>query len=116
MINVSNTESNGKDLWNALILHEQLLFYWKASEHFITYTSKGEFVRSWHVDDKVRYMAIVDMQILAFSYETNRDVGIFNMQTLQTEKKITFSENCYGLTYDGKQLYTVRETTIFCVY
>lgn len=55
------------------------------------------------------------MQRIAFSYATSRDVGIFNMQTLQTEKKITFSEKCYGLTYDGTQLYTVRETTIFCV-
>ncbi|XP_063448321.1 uncharacterized protein LOC134727856 [Mytilus trossulus] len=115
-INVSNTESNGKDLWNALILlNGQLLFYWKASKHFITYTSDGEFFRSWHVDDKVKYMAIVDMHRIDFSYETNRNVGIFNMQTLQTEKKITFSEKCYGLTYDGNQLYTVGETTIFCV-
>lgn len=37
------------------------------------------------------------------------------MQTLQTEKKITFNEVCFGLSYDGRNLYTVEQTGIACV-
>ncbi|VDI03212.1 Hypothetical predicted protein [Mytilus galloprovincialis] len=114
-IDVSKSQNSSK-LWSAVVLQNgQLIFKWNDSNYIVMYTSDGKFVRHYLVNENVKYMAIIDSERLAFSYERSNEVGIFNVQTLQTEKRIVFKENCYGLSYDSKNLYAVGTTTIQCV-
>ncbi|XP_063397713.1 uncharacterized protein LOC134682046 [Mytilus trossulus] len=114
-INVSKSQ-NSSTLWSAVVLtNGQLIFKWIAGKDIVIYNVDGTFARYQPVNDNVKYMAIVDSERLAFSFEKSNEVGIFNVQTLQTEKRIVFKENCYGLEYDGKNLYAAGTTTIQCV-
>ncbi|XP_071177543.1 uncharacterized protein [Mytilus edulis] len=113
-INVSKSSK----LVSALVLsNKQLIFKRADCDIFDIYTTDGIFVRYQSQADNVKYMTVIDSERVAFSRETSRDVSIFNMHTLQTEKKITFNETCYGVSDDSSThiLYTVGRTVIFCV-
>ncbi|XP_052073658.1 uncharacterized protein LOC127711596 [Mytilus californianus] len=115
-INVSKSQTYSSKLWSAVVLpNRQLIFKWTESKNIVIYTLDGKFVRYQPVNDNVKYMAIIDSERLAFSYERSNEVCIFNVQTLQTEKRIDFKEKCYGLSYDGKNLYAAGTSTIHCV-
>ncbi|CAC5400527.1 unnamed protein product [Mytilus coruscus] len=115
-INVSKPESKRMRIWSAVVLPlNQFIFDWDESKSLVIYNSDGEFVKNHTLEDNVRYMTMVDLERLAFSYERSKEVGIYNMRTLKMEKRIPFKENCYGLSYDGRILYVVGATTIFCV-
>ncbi|XP_071177542.1 uncharacterized protein [Mytilus edulis] len=105
-------------IWSAVILpNKQLYFKWSKGNNFGIYTSAGKLVRYLTVENKLscNYMAIVDKERLAFSDGTSSVVNIFNFLTQKPEKEITFSENCYGLSCDGMNLYAVGESAIFDV-
>ncbi|CAC5400526.1 unnamed protein product [Mytilus coruscus] len=117
-IDINHSESKGMRIGNAVILpNKQLFFKLTESNNFVIYTSAGEFVRYLTVTDNLscNYMTIVDTERLAFSYGISRKVNIFNILRQKSEKEITFREQCYGLSCDGKKLYAVGETVIFCV-
>ncbi|VDI82729.1 Hypothetical predicted protein [Mytilus galloprovincialis] len=113
---VSKSQTKNSKIWSAVVLpNRQLVFKWTDSNNLVIYTSEGEFVRYQPLFGNVKYMAVVDLERLAFSYENSKVVGIFNIQTQQIEKTIAFMENCYGLSYDGRYLYAVGKTRILCV-
>ncbi|XP_071178915.1 uncharacterized protein [Mytilus edulis] len=114
-VDASKSQTKSSQLWSTAVLpNRQLIFKWNESNNVAIFTSDGEFARFRSVYGNVKYMAVVDSERLAFTYENSNEVGIFNMQTLQTEKTITFKENCYGLSYDGRNLYIVGATKILC--
>ncbi|XP_071178914.1 uncharacterized protein [Mytilus edulis] len=115
-INVSKHKSKSLEIWSAVILpNKQLIFNWNQCKNLEIYSSDGEFVRYQSLHDIVRYMAIVDSNRLAFSNGSSKVVSIFNINTQKTEQKITFDEDCYGMSYDDRRLYIIGRTEIFSV-
>lgn len=94
------------DIKSCVINEEKLIFADKKNKRLIIHSSDSSFLANIPLSSEPFDIAIVDPQIVVVTYGRDRFIEFINLET-KVANKIPLNGNCWGVTYEGGNLYVI---------